>query len=107
MSVFYDIWIGNEPKYTRLDNTAWQVDKTMPQFWNSLPGNSEYYTAYEDESASIILIGQLYESVDITSLLQQCEQYISGDVSVFDEPAGHYALIVYIKPSKQLSLIHI
>ena len=101
MSAFYDIWIGNQPKYTRLDNTGWHVDKTMPQLWNSLPGNSEYYTAYEDDSASIILIGQLYESVDITSLLQQCEQYISGDVSVFDEPAGHYALIVYIKPSKQ------
>ncbi|MBN8671435.1 MAG: hypothetical protein J0L80_12160 [Chitinophagales bacterium] len=101
MSAFYDIWIGNEPKYTRLDNTAWQVDKTMPQLWNSLPGNSEYYTAYEDESASIILIGQLYESVDIASLMKQCAQYISGDASVFDEPAGHYALIVYIKASKQ------
>lgn len=101
MSAFYDIWIGNEPKYTRLDNTGWQVDKTMPQLWNSLPGNSEYYTAYEDESASIILIGQLYESVDIASLLKQCTQYISGDVSVFDEPAGHYALIVYIKASKK------
>lgn len=101
MSAFYDIWIGNKPKYTRLDNTVWEIDKTMPQLWNSLPNNSKYYTAYEDGSASIILIGQLYESIEVASLLKRCLLYISGEVSVFDEPAGHYAIVVYIKGAKQ------
>lgn len=101
MSAFYDIWIGNKPKYTRLDNTVWEIDKTMPQLWNSLPDNSKYYTAYEDGSASIILIGQLYESIEVASLLKRCLLYISGEVSVFDEPAGHYAIVVYIKGAKQ------
>lgn len=101
MSAFYDIWIGNQPKYTRLDNAVWEIDNTIPQLWNSLPGNSEYYTAYESDSASIILIGQLYESIGIASLLKRCLLYISGEVSVFDEPAGHYAIVVYIKAAKQ------
>lgn len=102
MSAFYDIWIGSrKPTHTRLDNDMWQVDKTMPQLYNSLPGNIDFYTAHEDNIASIVLIGQLYESIDIANLLSSCVDYISGVTGNFNDPAGHYVYIVYLKDLKQ------
>jgi len=102
VSAFYDIWIGSKvPTHTRLDNVAWQRDVTMPHLWNSLPENKDYYTTYEDDNGAIVLLGQLYEEIEIQSLLHRCMQYATGETNSFEDPAGHYAIVVYLKATKQ------
>ena len=104
MSAFYDIWISNDPPaYTRLDNIAWKRQpEPFVNTWVSLPqGKQEYIHQYDNEVATITVLGQFYEYVDQATLLDSCIGYIENTQNVFADPAGHYCLLVYHKQKKE------
>ncbi len=93
MSAFYDIWISNAtPSYKRGSNNDWQ--HVSGNTWFSLPGNRDFITEVENENYKLILIGQLYEIIDNSELLNRCVSYIHNHENKYNDPAGHYIIFV-------------
>lgn len=93
MSAFYDIWISNAvPSYKRGSNDDWQC--ISGNIWFSIPGNRDFITEVENENYKLILIGQLYEKIDKTELLNRCVSYILNPGNEYNDPAGHYIIFV-------------
>ena len=105
MSAFYDIWISNKekPVYTRLNNTAWKLEPELAlDTWVSLPQDKqEYIQQYGNEVATITVLGQFYENIELATLLDRSIEYIDKKQSAFVDPAGHYCLFVYHKQKKE------
>ena len=95
MSAFFDIWISNSdaPKHNRITNKQWQNNK--PGCYHSHPNLASFksYTEHIYNNTVLTILGQFYEQVDIDVLTKNCINHIENG-SKFDDPAGHYLLIV-------------
>lgn len=107
MSVFNDIWISNraKPNCRRIDNGAWtQDDNLSANIWFSTPHHpTDYLQKYTNSVGEIIVIGQFYEKVVLSELLERCLKYIDK-TSAFLDPAGHYLIIVHHKVKQEYHL---
>lgn len=101
MSAFCDIWIGNaqlpEP---RTGNKSWQ--EVSKHVYVSLPQRGEaFFRQYVSDSHTLVLIGQLYETVTDEELLDRYIRYTAHCNDSFNEPAGHYIVFLQDKDKKQ------
>lgn len=102
MSAFYDIWIGDSvPLHVRNDNEKWvHKDLDIP-YWISLPqSKSSFINEISTTSHQLVVIGQLYEEINLNTLLARCIAHTEGAKS-FNDPAGHYILFLFDKLKKE------
>jgi len=102
VSAFYDLWIGNSlPGSYRSGNAGWLHSQLALQCFLSLPGNkTDFYSETDSDTHTLIVLGQFYEKINISTLLQQCAKYIANTDEIFYDPAGHYILFLFDKKSK-------
>lgn len=107
MSAFCDIWISKDvnPLYERIGCNIWK-NEIRQEFvvWKSCGQNSEYIIEHENCKASITVIGQFYEKVQLETLLEQCLAYINNSAKDFNDPSGNYVIFVFLKLEKQLHI---
>jgi len=98
VSAFCDIWLsnrqGDQPLYTRFSDMEWKMGSLSSGSWMSYSATSKHFLQDTTEGAySLVLIGQLYESVSLPNMLKQCIEYIEKG-KPYKDAAGHYLLFV-------------
>lgn len=106
MSAFCDMWLsnrqGDQPVYTRFSDMRWEgFSRFDNHCWLAYSESSKYQVQEaKDGDYSLLLLGQLYEAVNLTDILKQCIEYIEKG-KPYKDAAGHYVLFVSNKLSNK------
>ncbi|MBS1772956.1 MAG: hypothetical protein JST82_08845 [Bacteroidetes bacterium] len=100
MSAFYDIWITNNtnhiPNHVRAGSVEWRRHNNISGLWCSESRNSgSFVTEATLGNYRMLMIGQLYENISNGFVLNNCIEYIEGRSKTYNDPAGHYVILIY------------
>lgn len=104
MSAFCDIWLsnkqGDQPTHTRFGDMRWEEFSGFGNHtWHTNSESSKCQVQEaKDGDYSLLLLGQLYEAVNLTDILRRCVEYIEN-CKPYKDVAGHYVLFVRNKQS--------
>ena len=102
MSAFSDVWLSNEAgslPVVRTGNQPWEYHGD--KLWLSLPSTGLSFLTYAVLGHySLVLVGQLYESISGEDILKRCIKYITHPGNGFADPAGHYIMFVQDNENK-------
>jgi len=92
MSAFADIWIGSvAPVHSRYGKGWHRKDVG---YWYAGDAQSDWYYELETQRHTMVVVGQLYEEVDMQALLESCVNYATKKADVYKDPAGHYIIFI-------------